>query len=170
MWKNYDVQPFLLLPTVLDLCLLFRKLFMVEIEALETAECSGWLHVRPCRVRGRAHAGSTVSGQPVQRCRPARAVRVGRLERLVLVRAVHNVNQFRGLGQRGVWGLVLGPSMGLVWVGSGTSHGNSHGTSHGTAHGASRGTSHGNYHGNSHGTSYARRMERPMRRPLGIPT
>ena len=29
MWENCDVQPFLLLPTVLDLCLQFRKLFMV---------------------------------------------------------------------------------------------------------------------------------------------
>ena len=29
MWKICDVQPFLLLPTVLDLRLQFRKLFMV---------------------------------------------------------------------------------------------------------------------------------------------
>ena len=29
MWKICDVQPFLLLPTMLDLRLLFRKLFMV---------------------------------------------------------------------------------------------------------------------------------------------
>ena len=29
MWTNCDVQPFLLLPTVLDLRLLFRKLSMV---------------------------------------------------------------------------------------------------------------------------------------------
>ena len=29
MWKNCDVHPFLLLPTVLYLRLLFRKLFMV---------------------------------------------------------------------------------------------------------------------------------------------
>ena len=29
MWKNCDVQPFLILPTVLDLRLLFRKLFTV---------------------------------------------------------------------------------------------------------------------------------------------
>ena len=30
MWKICDVQPFLLLPTVLDLRLLFRKLFTVR--------------------------------------------------------------------------------------------------------------------------------------------
>ena len=29
MWEICDVQPFLLLPTVLDLRLLFRELFMV---------------------------------------------------------------------------------------------------------------------------------------------
>ena len=27
MWENYDIQPFLLLPKVLDLRLLFRKLY-----------------------------------------------------------------------------------------------------------------------------------------------
>ena len=34
MWKVSDVQPFLLLPTVFDLRLLFRKLFMVGPDLL----------------------------------------------------------------------------------------------------------------------------------------
>ena len=34
MWEICDVQPFLLLPTVLDLRLLFRKLFMVAPDLL----------------------------------------------------------------------------------------------------------------------------------------
>ena len=34
MWNNCDVQPFLLLPTVLDLRLLFRKLFVAGLYLL----------------------------------------------------------------------------------------------------------------------------------------
>ena len=38
MWKSCDVQPSLLLPTVLDLRLMFRKLFMVGPDLLSLTQ------------------------------------------------------------------------------------------------------------------------------------
>ena len=47
VWKICDVQPFLLLPTLLDLRLLFRKLFMVGPYLLSPLDASSFYEFRP---------------------------------------------------------------------------------------------------------------------------